>query len=187
MPATALPPATVTGPGRAGRVAKVLRADPIGKATMPSVPSTTQAASLSAKTLHWSAKTLPQVERALVQRWRHARTSRGAQRSAGEETPREHAQGMRMPIVCKRRLACRHGRYTVVVPSPFSVLSVLYTDCCFGFGSQCRAALLRAKRSDADSSQRAAAGAAHGLTMGAAGLPRYGTGMCHSTLNEGRQ
>ena len=113
MPATALPPATVTGPERAGRVAEVLRANPIGngKATVPSVPSRTQAASLS-------AKTLPPVERALVQRWRHARTSRGAQRSAGEETPREHAQGMRMPIVCKRRLACRHGRYTVVVPSP---------------------------------------------------------------------
>ena len=63
MPATALPPATVTGPERAGRVAKVLRADPIGngKATVPSVPSTTQAASLS-------AKTLPEVEGALAAR-----------------------------------------------------------------------------------------------------------------------
>ena len=82
MPATALPPATVTGPGRAGRVAKVLRADPIGKATMPSVPSTTQAASLS-------AKTLSQVEGALAARAKIERRAKKRGRGGSKRETRK--------------------------------------------------------------------------------------------------
>ena len=91
MPATALPPATVTGPERAGRVAKVLRADPIGngKATVPSVPSTTQAASLS-------AKTLSQVEGALAARAKIERRAKKRGRGGSKRERERYAHADRV-------------------------------------------------------------------------------------------
>ena len=71
------------GPGTRGQ------SRPIGKATVPSVPSTTQAASLS-------AKTLPQVERALAARANFERRAKKRGRGGSKRARERYAHADRV-------------------------------------------------------------------------------------------